>query len=102
MADNYIRIESHSPFTQEFIYIDVEPYKADDAFNELGVRPKFYEEFDVVDQPYVIIRCKVPRRDVHLFVKAMDKLKQKMLLTGYPDYEDFCEGLWNSIEEEEK
>lgn len=99
MAENYIRIESRSPFTQEFMYFDVEPYKADDIFIEYGIRPKFYEHITFEGSPYLLIRCKVSRRDVHLFEQAMAKLKQKMLLTGNEDYGEWCEHIWDMLDE---
>ena len=99
MRTNFIEAHCRSPFSAEFFYFDVPDYKADDIFLEKGLYPRFFEEMSKDDSEYVLIRCRVKRRDRHKFVEAMNELARKMLLTGYPDYLDHAKEIWEQLDE---
>lgn len=101
MSKNYFEVSTRSPFRAEFWYFDTQDYKADDIFAEMGVVPKFYQHMGREGSNYLIIRCRVLRRDVHRFEKAMERLRQKMLLTGNPDYDEFCDEIMGLFEIDE-
>lgn len=42
---------------------------------------------------YLIIFCKVRKKDEGKFLKALNELEKKMLLMGHHDYIAFCENL---------
>ena len=104
MSNNYIEVQSRSPFSTRFFYIDVEDYKADDIFLEFGIFPRFYEHIYFSNSQYVAILCRIPRKQRHMFEKAMAKLHQKMVLTGNEDYDKFCDEIMAQLlnEEEDK
>ena len=54
------------------------------------VTVRFGNEFQHPDQPYVVIFCKVRKRDRDRFLSALSELNRKMILCGYPGYEEFC------------
>ena len=51
---------------------------------------KFKGEFEKKGSPYRIIMCRVFKRDVGRFEEALEKLKDKMLILGYRDYDKVC------------
>ena len=48
---------------------------------------KFKGEFEKEGSPYRIIMCRVLKRDVGRFEETLEKLKDKMLIMGYKDYD---------------
>lgn len=98
---NYMELFSRSPFTRKFMYFDIPEYKADDIFNEMGIIPKFEEEMVRDGTPYVVIFCRIKKTEVHKFQLAMDMLVKKMLILGFTDYLEYCEGIFDSFQVEE-
>lgn len=94
---NYVEIATRWPFSRRFMYFDVRPYKADEIFVEMGIVPLFEQEMVSDNSPYVIVICRVSQKDAHKFELVMDKLGNKMLLTGYNDYLDYCDGMLSEI-----
>lgn len=97
---NFIELYSRSPFSTQFVYLDVPEYKADQIFLEHGVVPRFYEEWRKDSIPYVCIRCRVSRKDRHKFIAAMAELTKKMLLTGFENYDEVATVFFDQITEE--
>lgn len=90
MANNYIEIRSWSPFSAQFLYFDLPEYVADNVFGQVGLIPRFYEHLEREGSPYILIRCRVSRKDVHKFHQAMAQLKKNMIIMGHDDYETLC------------
>lgn len=97
MTDNFVEVHCWSPVSAEFMYFDTPDYKADEIFLEKRLYPRFFEEMGRDDSPYVLVRCRVKRRDKHKFIRAMDALGRKMLLTGYPDYLKDTKRIWDEL-----
>ena len=93
MYKNYCEI-SHRliPFRKKFMYIDVEDYLSDDIFetNNLSIRI-LDTEFKQKDSDYVISFCTIYSKDVDKFIECMDRLKIKIQIFGYKDYEEICQ-----------
>ena len=87
---NYLTLEKFSLMYGYYAFIDVPDYYADHLFIQHQVRVRFGNEYSHPDQPYVFIFCKVRKRDRERFLFALAELNRKMLLCGYPGYEDFC------------
>jgi hypothetical protein len=51
------------------------------------------------DSPYCIVFCKVLKKDVERFEKALEKLEDKMQLLGHKDYPDACSEIAKMIDE---
>lgn len=87
---NYFTLERFSLLYNHYAFIDVPEYFADQLFIQHQVTVHFGNEFRHPEQPYVIIFCKVRKRDCDRFLAALAELNRKMILCGYPGYEAFC------------
>ena len=87
---NYFTLERFSLLYDHYAFIDVPEYYADQLFIQHKVTVRFGNEFQHPDQPYVVIFCKVRKRDRDRFLAALSELNRKMILCGYPGYEAFC------------
>lgn len=75
-------------FSRERLHVP--EYYADQLFIEHKVKVRFGREYRHHDYPYVIIFCKVRKSDRDRFLAALGGINRKMLLCGYPSYEEFC------------
>ena len=50
------------------------------------------------DSPYLMIFCRIKKRDESAFLEALRELPNKMLLCGYPDYPAQCHDFMDKIE----
>lgn len=60
---NYFTLEQFSLLYDHYAFIDVPEYYADQLFLQHKVTVRFGNEFQHPDQPYVVIFCKVRKRD---------------------------------------
>ena len=67
-------------------------------FVQRKITIKFKGEFEREGSPYRIIMCRVLKRDVGRFEEALEKLKDKMLIMGYRDYDKVCADMNQSWE----
>ena len=88
---NYFTLERFSLLYDHYAFIDVPEYFADQLFIQHQVTVRLGKEFQHPDQPYVIIFCKVRKRDRDKFLSALSELDRKMILCGYPGYSEFCD-----------
>lgn len=95
---NYIEIYSRSPFTAQFAYFDIPEYYGDELFAKHGISPRFFQEGSMSGSPYIIVFCRVKRRDRHKFVAAMNELEKKMIIRGFDNYDKYCEEMFAKIE----
>ena len=47
------------------------------------------------DSEYIVVFCKVKKKDREKFLESLNLLETKMELMGYSDYEEFCEPFVN-------
>lgn len=87
---NYLTLERFSMLYDHYAFIDVPEYYADQLFIQHQVTVRFGKEFQHPDHPYVVIFCKVRKRDRDKFLSALSELNRKIILCGYPEYEEFC------------
>lgn len=87
---NYFSVKKFSIMYEYFCFFDVKKYLADNLFIRHRVKVFFMEEFHKQGTDFLMIICKVRRCDVGKFQRALEELKNKMLLMGYPDYPEFC------------
>ena len=97
---NYIKLKYHSFFKVKYAYMDTQPYLADQIFINHKIKVKFGTEFENKDAKYVLILCKVKKKDEKEFKKALDELKTKVLLFEHKDYEEHCEKIFGILKEE--
>jgi hypothetical protein len=96
---NYWRMSDFSIFSVPYVYVDHSSYLADQLFVQNKVTMKFKGEMARADSPYCIVFCKVRKKDVERFEKALGKLEDKMLLLGHKDYPDACSEIAKMIDE---
>lgn len=89
---NYIKLRGVSALRTEFVYVDVPEYVADQLFIKHKVRVHFRKsEMRRTGDPYVIVFCKVRKKDIGRFVKAMEEMPEAMRQKGHEDYMEYCE-----------
>lgn len=88
---NYIKLTNFSLFNVHYAYFDAPEYLADQIFAQKNLKVKFGSELKHPEEPFVLVFCRVKKRNEHLFLEAMEELKNKMLLLGHTDYLLFCE-----------
>ena len=91
MKQNYVMLSGgnvlQNMFSYCFSYLDgADAYRADPLFTQYGLRVKFESEFLTPEGNYKVIICRVPKRQVALFHKAMEQMPRRMALFGYTDY----------------
>ncbi|MDO4355486.1 MAG: hypothetical protein Q4E13_03100 [Clostridia bacterium] len=87
---NYFTLKKFSLLYDHYAFIDAPEYYADQLFIKHKVTVRFGREYKHPDQPYVIIFCKVRKHDGAHFLAALGEMNRKMILCGYPGYEEFC------------
>lgn len=95
---NYFEVKQFSLLYAHYAIIDVPEYYADQLFIKHRVTVRFGHEYTHPQEPYVIIFCKVRKRDRERFLAALEELPNKMLLCGYPGYDAFCEAFMNRFD----
>jgi hypothetical protein len=98
MAVNYIRFKQFSLLWDHYAFIDVPAYLADQLFIKHRVTVHFGEELHHPEAGYMIIFCKVRKKDSERFLAALEELPNKMLICGHPDYEEYCDDIIGRIE----
>lgn len=90
---NYMEIDKFSFKYCYFCFVDTNEYLADKIFIRHKINVKFGDEYGREGSDYVIVFCKVKKKDQEEFREAMKELEKKMLLLGHTDYMDFCNQL---------
>lgn len=93
--ENYLEIKSI--IKKRYVYVDTKDYKADSIIFGEGIKMKIIKEFHIEGEKYCLIYCKVRKDDSIRFEVAMEKLKDKMLVCGHNDYEEWCENTFNKL-----
>lgn len=88
---NYVEESKRSLWYKHFCYADVREYLADALFEKYNIHVRYEGEYQKAGCDYVFIFCKVPKKEADKFEMALDELKRKMLLLGYPEYPEICE-----------
>lgn len=65
-------------------------YLADKLFIDHKVKVEFGREYKLEGSEYIIIFCKVRKKDSEAFKEALSKVCDKALLMGYDGYESAC------------
>lgn len=87
---NYIELDCLVPWIESFAFIDTTDYAADRVFINNELRVRFGREFGKDGCPYIVIFCKIHKRDRKRFLKSMADLERKIILGGHNDYPAFC------------
>lgn len=98
MTKNYNAFRQFSLLWAHFAFIDVPAYLADQLFIKHQVTVHFGEELHHPEANYIIIFCKVRKKDTDRFLAALEELPDKMLICGHLDYEEYCNDIIGRIE----
>ena len=91
MSNNCLQLKSPR-FSRyiNFAYIDTTGYLADRIFIGNKVRVKFCGDYKHREKNYVVVICKIKKKDVSVFLQSMAELKNRAILMENTDYESFC------------
>ena len=78
-------------FFRRFVFVDDLNYSSVSLFyrNKVRIKPRTVARKG--DEKYQLVFCDVRKKDVPMFIRSMEELKNKMLLIGNLDYETWCE-----------
>lgn len=88
--ENCIQVDSRSLFSYRFVYVDIKDHISESILKEYGVYPFRVKEMARKDSPFRLIVCSIRKRDIRRFKEALSILKNRILILGYNDYDDFC------------
>ena len=95
----YLKIRKPSLRYDYFLFFDTPEYLADQLFIKQKVRVWFDKEYAKEGSPFLAILCHVKKKDSAKFIAALDALKNKMILCGYPEYEAEVQKMMRHLEE---
>ena len=95
----YLKIRKLSLRYDYFLFFDTPEYLADQLFIKQKVRVWFNQEYAKEGSPFLAIFCRVKKKDSAKFLAALDALKNKMILCGYPEYEAEVQKMMRHLEE---
>lgn len=95
----YLKIRKPSLRYGYFLFFDTPEYLADQLFIKQMVRVWFDKEYAKGGSPFLTILCHVKKKDCAKFLAALDALKNKMILCGYPEYEAEVQKMMRHSEE---
>ena len=95
----YLKIRKPSLRYDYFLFFDTPEYLADQLFIKQMVRVWFDKEYAKEGSPFLAILCRVKKKDSAKFLAALDALKNKMILCGYPEYEAEVQKMIRHLEE---
>ena len=95
----YLKIRKPSLRYDYFLFFDTPEYLADQLFIKQKVRVWFDKEYAKEGSPFLAIFCRVKKKDSAKFLAALDALKNKMILCGYPEYEAEVQKMMRHLEE---
>lgn len=95
----YLKIRKPSLRYDYFLFFDTPKYLADQLFIKQKVRVWFDKEYAKEGSPFLAILCHVKKKDSAKFIAALDALKNKMILCGYPEYEAEVQKMMRHLEE---
>lgn len=85
--DMYIKLRKLSLRYNYFLFFDTAEHLADQLFIKQMIQVWFDMEREKKGSPFRAILCHVKKKDTTKFLAALDALKDKMILCGYPEYE---------------
>lgn len=73
MSDNYLQLKSNR-FSRynNFVYIDTMGFLADRIFAQNEIKVKFCGDYFHREKKYVVVMCKVKKKDALVFLQSME------------------------------
>ncbi len=83
-------------FTQEFVLLETKDDTIINTFND-NVVPISYEVYEKDGIHYYVLYIKFKKKYTNQVIDILQKVKNKLLLTGYTDYDEQSDKLFKSI-----
>ena len=91
--NNYIRVGCFSPFHHRFIFVDTKDYVSIRLLAAADIGVSHVKEMMKRGSPYRLIVCHVRKKDLDKFYEVLKKLRNRILILGYKDYDKVCDDL---------
>ena len=79
------------PWDNMYAFFDVHDHpESPRILKQKNIRAKIVKTMTKKDSPYMIIVCRIPKKQSETFLEAINELERDLLLKGYSDYSDFC------------
>lgn len=102
MSEYYQRIQKLSMMWRYYAYVDTPNHAADFCMRTNGVSTvHFLKEMVKDESDYIIVFCKISKRENNEFLAAMKSLPERMKQIGHPDYCKEAAELFSQLEEAE-
>lgn len=89
---HYIKLDNFSLTSYHYCYLDASDHLCDQIFIKHHVKVNFERrEMQHPSRNYVIVFCRIRKKDKPGFLEALEELPKKMLLLGRDDYSIACE-----------
>lgn len=95
------RLSRLSLFYRYYAYIDSKSNVCERLLNKHKIRIRACGQYRSKESQYIMIICKVRKKDDMKFLDVLEELPNTMLICGYPDYPEFCEGIVKGLMEAE-
>lgn len=87
---NYRKVKKLSLLNAHYVFVNNDEPFAEQLFVDNQIRVRFGKKKEIEGVLYHVISCKVRKRDSDTLQAAFEKLKLKLLLSGYTDYLNVC------------
>ena len=98
---NYFRGNGLSLISKRYLYFDRDQCSFS-LLHRRNVRMKIKGVLTHQKENYVVVDCRVRKKDASAFEAAMKELPNKMLICGYRDYASFCNQMADRFKELER
>jgi len=86
-----------SLFYYKYIYVDTHDYLADGIFYKNKIPVRVQSEFVRDGDNYRLVVIKVRKKFKDKIERSFVELRNKMLIYGYNDYDDYCEEVFKHL-----
>lgn len=102
MSGYYQKIQKLSMLWRYYAYVDTSNHAADFCMRTNGVSSvHFLKEMVKDESEYIIVFCRIPKRENNEFLAAMKSLPERMKQIGHPDYCKEAAELFSQLEDAE-
>lgn len=98
---NYFRVNGLSLISNRYLYFDRDQCSFS-LLHRRNVHMKIKGVLTHQKENYVVVDCRVRKKDASAFEAAMKELPNKMLICGYSDYGAFCNQIADKFRELEQ
>ena len=87
---NFVRVRGTSVFSVCYAFVDTEEHNYVTFFSDAGIKVKKKKVFIKPGTGLRLVVCKILKRDIEAFEKKVAEVRNRALLLGYTNYDEFC------------